>query len=281
LIELRFALLYLEEKQMLEVRPVADPVSHQHINNQNNDSLLKKVWNAVVEFFTQIVKYICETLQTIWENIKNVFAPQPAKLALYKDMPVNEVDFIEKSIQIYEGHLQEKEEAVIAALPAGAKVSDEQRPLHTFKEESLMLMNIPTLSLAVVRGGIFSDRPISANQIRFFRQVTGQEQGLYDPPVQDPETGQLLHNGGYTMRDLYEDRTVQLRFLKAKFDQLSKAEKEIVLNKTDFGEINQMAISQNAKDVLNGIAAIAHLLHQHNRPFMEALQVVHERRSAG
>jgi hypothetical protein len=269
---------------MLEVRPVADPARHPFADKPNNDSVLKKVWNAVVEFFTQIARCISEKLKAVWKNIRNLFAPKttlPSKLALYRNMPIDEVGFIERSIQIYRNHLQAKEEANIAALPAGAAVPPEQRPLHTFNEGWDILMNIPNIALAITRGYVFSDCSISASQIQFFRQFVGREQGEYDPPVQDPETGRLLHNGGYLMRDRHEDRTVQLRALRALFDELDNAEKEIVLNKTDFGGINQMEISQNAKDVLNGITGIAHLLHQHNAPFIKALQVVYERRSAG
>ena len=202
---------------------------------------------------------------------------RPEYLYLYSNMPCESICFVDKSIQNYQDALRRKEEANNAAQPHGGLVPDEQRPLKAFNDEWEMMMNVVDIAKAVVRGYVFSDCNATATNIPFFNQVVGQRQGEYDPPVRNPETGELLHNGGYVMHDVNEDRTVRLRTIRAAFNQLEAHEKEIVLDKTDFEGINQMAVSENAKGVMNGIAEISNLLHQHNPPFMAALQTVHGR----
>jgi hypothetical protein len=140
------------------------------------------------------------------------------------------------------------------------------------------MSNVVDIANAVVRGYVLSNCNASAAQIPFFEQVVAREERRYDPPVVEPGTNRLLFAGGLPMRHVRVDRTVELRALMATFNQLENGEKEIILDKTDFDGINQLAISQNAKNVLNGIAEASNRLHQNNPRFMDALQVVHGRR---
>lgn len=274
---------------MIGIRPVANAPACQPIDQTSENSCLSKVWNAVVEFFTKVALYISNAINSVWTSVKAVIYPDAASAATmspeilpqYRNMPCESVGFVDKSIQLYKDVLRRKEEANIAALPPGSAVPDEQRPLKAFNDEWEMMMNVVDIAKATVRGYVFSDCNATARNIPFFDQVVGQRQGEYDPPVRNPENGELLHNGGHVMHDVHEDRTDGLRALRATFNGLDAREKEIVLDKTDFEGINQMAVSDNAKRVMNGIAETSNLLHQHNARFMAALQAVHGRTFPG
>jgi hypothetical protein len=290
---------------MIGVRPApAAVIADQPAIEPSNDFSLERVWNAVVVFFTTIIRYITDALNATWSCLKNaVLGPQtpetptptaappvaapaqvPAvlaeKLALYANMPRDNVGLVDRSITIFQNHLQRKEEANIAALPPGAAVPDEQRPLKTFNDELDMMMNIVDLAKATVRGYVFSDCNATAQNIPFFRQVVRREVVRNDPAVHDPVTNALLVGPVQVMRDVFEDRTVRLRELRATFRGLSPQEKELILDKTDFANFDQMQLSANGRAVLDGIAEISNLLHQHNDPFLQAVQAAIARRPA-
>lgn len=295
--------MFTGETEMNAVRPEANATVYQQFEDVVKGSCIGRTWNAVVEFFTVIVTYIADALSAAWGFLKNVFCPSPvptpmpqqeaqpvvvpvplpagtlgAKLALYRNMPRDNAGFVGKSVEVFEDALRRKEEANIAALPAGAAVPDNQRPLHTFQEEFETLMNLPDIAKATVRGYVFSDSDANGGILTFFTQVVGRRQGEYDPPVQDPDTGQLLHAGGHVMIDVREDRTVRLRELRALFNGLPNAEKEVILDKLDFDGFDRLAVSANGRRVLDGIAEISNHLHQQNPLFAAAMQAVHARK---
>lgn len=190
------------------------------------------------------------------------------KLALYSNMPHRNIDFVQRSVNAFQEILRRKEEANIAA-------QNNERPLQAFNDNFTYMMNIVDVAQATVRGYVLSDSTANGRILTFFNQVAGQRQGEYNNPIRDPLTGQLIHIGGYEMIDVYEDRTIRLGQLRDAFNRLPNPEKEVILDTTDLGNFNRLPISANAKEVLNGIAQISNLLHQHNPPFTAAVQAVH------
>lgn len=280
---------------MYPVRPV--PHAAPFIEEVTKISCVQRTWNAVVHFFTMIAQYITDAINAAWSCLRNVFCPvtptppiaEPApvivappiiapaigtlgeKLALYRNMPRDNVNFVQRSVDAFTDVLERKEQANIAAL-------NDQRPLQVFNDNFMDMTSLVDVAHATVRGYVFSDSTANGTILTFFNQVAGQKEGEYNDPVRDPTTGELLYLGGYQMINEYKDHTEELRELRALFNGLPDHEKEIILDKTDFADSDQLAVSENGKKVLKGIARISNRLIQTNAPFMAALQAVYQRK---
>jgi len=302
---------------MFPIRPIENQLPIQPVENTWKNTCIGRVWTAVVEFFTVIATTIANGLKIVWNFLREVFCHIPAedkedilppldevgvaavpaevpaeiapanlpagslreKLELYRNMPRNKVDFVERSITIFQDALRREEEAKIGA-HAGVVLPPDQLPLTKFNEdfEGLDPGCFVAVASAVVKAYTFSN---TDTYFDFFQQRDRVPAGPPEPEVRHPITNDLIHAGGQQFRNEIVNRSVRLRELRALFNALPPQEKEIIIDKTDFDHFDQLEISVNGKTILRDLAAMANKLQQNNGNFMEALQAAHQRKFPG
>lgn len=120
--------------------------------------------------------------------------------------------------------------------------------LALFNDEWETMENISTISFAVIRAYLFSD---SSSRFTFFTECISEKQTI--------------------------DYTDQLLNLRIQLRKIPYSEQEIILDKTDFIDINQLPLSLEAKNILRKIGEISNKLSQNQR-FLAVFYKIHQER---
>lgn len=296
---------------MIGVRPGGAVARNQPLEIQTNESLICRVWDAVVHFFSAIIQFIIESAQNASTHIMNYYSPtasenenenvQPnappaalpvqagtplaQKLELYRNMPRERNAFFDRAIEIHRLSLQTKEQQGIAALQqelalnaqemAGYNIPADRRPLFKFDEDFQIIDAgcFPLIGFAISKAYLISN---SDTHLNFFSQIA-RIPGEILPEIRDGN-GVIIHNGGQQMearRINHAERLIELRRI---FNALPNAEKELIIDRTDFEGVDNLAISGNGKMILRELGRISNNLIQANPEFGRAIQDAHRRK---
>jgi hypothetical protein len=262
---------------------------HHLVQNGAHQSLYKRIYDAVIDFFTTIANQIKIFIDACWNSMKDflqIYNPESIQQDILNDENAKptQTEFLEASIELFRAELQKQEEANIAKIKAefglndqqikDLKIHEDQLPLKKFDEEYESFYGGFLFSTALAASKAYLISNISTD-IEFFTQ-TDKVPGDYIEPIY--MDGELIHGGGQQVISQKINHADTLKKLKSDFKTLPEREQSVIRKMTNCERINEWPLSEKGKMIARELARISNKISQGNPKFFATLQAVHEKK---